>query len=109
MAKIKNAPITLEVDYSKGWDEMQKEEQAYIENLRGIVKKLSSDDYAGELMQIQHADGYALYMVQSLNPAVLIHLAIGDAWESPMARLMHGADIKDSIDNMKKLNALFSK
>ena len=51
----------------------------------------------GETIRFQHADGYAEYMVFSMKPLKLIHLNVGDAWDSPYAELLTPKKVDEMI------------
>jgi hypothetical protein len=85
-----------------------QEEEAFIEQVQKYCKKNGSGKYAGELFQIPMGDGYAQYVVHSLSPLQVIHLKIGDAWDSPDVRYYTAAHIKQKVDSLKAMNKLFS-
>lgn len=105
MGKILNSPIPY--NYPADWKEWEKHDKEYIENVRKSVK--TADPYAGKILAIPHADGYAQYMVKSLKPVVLIHLPVGDAWEAPYVHRMTANDIKQEIDRSERWKTLFAK
>jgi hypothetical protein len=51
------------------------------------------------------ADGNALYAVYSLKPVELIHLPVGDAWDSKWANRVSAKEIRQQIDGAKHLFA----
>lgn len=94
MAKIYSAPDSIpvpEFSFSKidSWKQMEEE---YLKKLKEYCLTNSKDPsklYVGEEVSIPMADGYARYMVLSLSPKVeLVHIALGDAWDSDMADLL---------------------
>jgi hypothetical protein len=63
----------------------------------------------GEIIKFPVADGYAMYMVASMKPLMLIHLALGDAWSYGDVDLMTAKRVQDKIDQQKALDKLFAK
>lgn len=75
--------------------EENKKEQEFLALCKTWVKKFNPDDkLAGEEYAIQHADGYARYIVLSSKPVKLMHLPLGDAWDSPWADRTRKSDLE---------------
>ena len=112
MAKIYDPPDELdyEWDFSKSWEDMEKEENDYIERLRNYCKKYtnSKNPLVGEIFRIPCGDGYALYMVFRTKPLEMIHVPIGDAWDAPdyQTRGIRLKDIKAQVEFNKKWEKL---
>lgn len=116
MAKIYSAPEHIKepvIDFSniKEWRER---EAKYIEEVKQFclnhkAKKKETSEYIGEIISIPHADSYAQYMVLSMKPLELIHLKLGDAWDSQFADLLTVKKVKEMIDGSKKLAKIFGK
>jgi len=88
----------------------QKAEADYIEKLKAWCKKNSKGrKNVGELIKIQHADSYALYIVFDMKPLELIHVPVGDEWDSPYAELLTPRKVNEMIEQEKRLAELFSK
>jgi len=89
----------------------QKACDDYIEKLRQqcILNSKVSDKNIGEVIKFPVADGYALYMVYSMKPLELIHIATMDAWQSEFAELLTPAKVREMIERDKKIAELFSK
>ena len=109
MATIYASPEHIkvpELNFSdvQGW---KKDEERFTKELRAFCKENGSGSYAGEIVRIPHADSYAVYMVASLKPVEMIHMPIGDAWDSPYAELMNAKSIKQNVDGAKNLSKLF--
>lgn len=109
MAKVFNPPSSIpqpEFDfkefnnYLKGCDE-------YRAKLKAYVTERKKGQYIGEIITFNVADGYAEYMVASLSPVELIHIPLGDAWQSENAHLMTAKAIKEKIEQQKKLAKIF--
>jgi hypothetical protein len=84
----------------------------FLDKLRGWLKANKyTGTLAGKVVSWQIADGYAEYMVVSLRPLKLIHLPLGDAWRmpAPFERGLTAADIRDQVERVEKLNALFGR
>lgn len=107
MAKIFKAPLHIkEPSFNrKTWRE---DEQKYMKELREFCTDRSTGKYVGKELRIQHADSYAQYMVLSEKPMALIHIPLGDAWDSPLADGLTTKKIKEMIDQDEKMKALFS-
>jgi hypothetical protein len=90
----------------KNW---RANEEAQIKQVKDWVKQNSTDKYAGEELNIPHADGQACYIVFSLKPVKLVHLEIGDCWDAPLAHRMTAKDIVTQIEGQKRIKALFGK
>lgn len=113
MAKIYAAPKEIQVPSFNFRDReaWRKSEAEYIEKLKEFCKKHSKDksEYVGEVISFPHADGKAFYMVFSLKPVNLIHIPIGDAWQSPYADLLTKKRVIEMIEADRKLAELFKK
>jgi hypothetical protein len=110
MAKVYAAPVSIKppvFDY-KDIAGSKTSEKAYIEQVKAWARK-PSDQYAGEEISFSHADGYACYIVLTSKPVVLIHLEIGDCWDSPLADKITAKELIKKIENNKKINELFPK
>ena len=99
----------LEYDYSKKWNENQVAENIYIDKILTYCLKKGKGEYAGTELRIPHADGYACYAVFSLKPVTLIHMPIGDCWQSPLASYMPASEIKKYVDTDKNLAQIFAE
>jgi hypothetical protein len=81
-------------DYKSALEKYRVAETKFIEDLKAWVKKNSKDKtYGGEVIRIAHADSHALYMVFSTKPVKLIHMPLGDAWDSLLAHRLHTKDV----------------
>lgn len=89
--------------------EYQKACDKYIEDLRAQCKANSKQKYVGEIIKFGVADGYALYMVYSMKPLELIHIATMDAWHFQHVDLMTPERVAEMIENDKKIAELFKK
>ena len=81
------------MDFSNmtAYDEAEK---GFIEEVKAWCKTANPhDNYAGERYRISMADGYAEYVVLSSCPVSLLHLPIGDKWDSPFASKTTKKDI----------------
>ena len=115
MGKVYSAPTEIAkpiLDFSNvpAW---RKAEEEYIKHVSNFAKQTSKDkanaSYVGEQFKIPMADGYACYVVYSLKPVALIHLPIGDEWDSPLASQVNAKYIKDHIDGAKNWEAFRAK
>lgn len=95
---------------SKGsWYDYNKQQEEWLESLSQWCKVHGSGKYAGEVVRDGVADGYAQYMVFSLRPLQLIHLPLGDAWESRWAHCWTAADIKQMVERERRIVSIFSR
>jgi hypothetical protein len=111
MGKIYLPPAEIKVpDFNwEDFDDYQKRENKFIDDLKQFCKQRNSGEYIGEVIKFPVADSYALYMVASLSPIELIHLPLMDAWEFQYIDRLTAQDIKEKIDNEKKLAKFFGK
>jgi len=89
----------------KTWKE---DEEKFTKELREYCHQCGDGKYVGKILRIPHADGYAQYMVGSEKPFSLIHVPLGDAWDSPLVDGLKVKAIKDMIDREEKLAKLFN-
>jgi len=115
MGKIYSAPETIEKpigDFSD-YPALLKSEEKYVNDVIEWAKKNTKDKvntkYIGEEFGIPMGDGHARYIVLSLKPVQMIHLSVGDAWDSSLANQVNAKYIKDYIDGRKRMKELFSK
>lgn len=88
----------------------QADEEKFTKELKAwCTTRNGNGKYIGKVLQIPHADGYACYMLYSISPMELIHMPLGDAWDSPMVDGLTSKKILEMIDSREKLNKLFSK
>jgi hypothetical protein len=113
-AKILSAPKTIQlpvIDYSDtaAW---QAQEEKYVQDVKEYCLKSTrnqGDPYVGKILGIPCGDGQASYMVHSTKPLQLVHLPIGDAWESPYAELFTLNKLKEQIDQVERIEGIFAK
>lgn len=90
----------------------QEKEKQFIDQVKAWCKGHSKDkenaSYVGEVFRIPMADGNALYAVYSLKPVELIHLPVGDAWDSKWANRANAKEIRQQIDGAKHIEKLFA-
>jgi len=99
------------VDYTKGWDAVQKQEEDQLNRFRQQFKAANTGDTVGEIVKWQRADGYACYMVVSEEPLQLAHIDHGDAYqvEPALIRGLIIEDIRLMVDSERAISELFSK
>jgi hypothetical protein len=108
-AKIYSAPKEIKAPdlfNSKDW---QKDSEKYIADVKAHIKKMGyTGKNAGEVIRFGVADGYAEYMVLSMKPMALIHLAeICDGYQTQFAHLMTAAEVNKMIAADKRMAELF--
>ncbi len=99
--------LTIEYDFSNyNWEEMDRLEKEAVENAR---EKLSCDEFVGEIIRFQIADGYAQYLIKSKSPLQLIHLGFGDSYQALPATIrgLNKSDIKEMLRRSKALAKMF--
>ena len=90
---------------------------SYKKSCNNLTEKLKSwciernpdQEYVGEIIKCQVADGYAEYMVATTKPVQLIHLPYWDKYQSENAVLMTAKAIKDKVNQKRAMDKLFSK
>lgn len=112
MAQVFSAPASIAppvIDYRND-DTGEKAENEYIAAIADYCKaRRPAADGIGEVVRFPVADGYALYMVASLEPAELIHIPLGDGWSIPDAHLrgITADDLVSRIEAGRALRKLF--
>jgi len=112
MAKIYDTPkeVVEDVSYedSKSYEEC---EAKFEKDLKDHLDSLGygGGKYYGKIAKFQAGDGYAKYMVASISPLKLIHMAYGDKWEFPYVHKMNAKDIRENIDSTEAMDKMFSK
>ena len=110
MGKVYSAPKGYEapeMDFANfDFDKWKESENKYIERLATLLKQQNPKDprYVGQVLKFPAADGYALYMVASLNPVELVWLQLGDAWQFEYAHRLTKEDIIDKIDSERRMS-----
>ena len=112
-AKIYTAPKEVSLpsntfDNVKDW---QENDEKYIANLKKhLQEELGyNEKNTGEVIKFPAADGYALYMVISMKPLMLVHLELGDAWCYQYASRLTAKDVQTKIDQQKRIDEMFAK
>ncbi len=111
MGKIFKAPDQIEKPTFDFRDMVgsRTSELHYVHQVKEWCKANSKDktnaEYIGEGFRIPMGDGYAQYVVLSIKPLQMIHLEIGDAWDSPLADQVNAAYVKQHIDGAKNWEA----
>ena len=113
MGKIYSTPKEIQepVFNFKDIKGSNEKEAKYIQEVKDWCKSHSTEktEYVGEIITIPHADSFACYIVFKTKPVQLIHLQIGDGWNSPYADLLTTKRVKVMIESDRKLAKLFSK
>jgi hypothetical protein len=86
-------------------------EEQYIAQVKALAKKRTKDNpkEVGEVIRFQVADGYAEYVVMSMKPLELIHLAHMDAYEFQYIDLMTAEKVREIIKQQKAMEKLFKQ
>jgi hypothetical protein len=113
MAQIYAAPKVVgpvpQFDHTKPYNEYENARTAYIKKVEAWAKENGSGEFAGKQIHFQVGDGYAQYVVVSLQPVKLIHLAIGDAWHFEYAKRLTAKDVRTEVKRMAALGKLFTR
>jgi hypothetical protein len=113
MATIYSPPFDAPEITRESVDTWLANEQAYLERIAAWCREQYPDDpLAGEVLRFPQGDGYAVYVVLSVNrTARLIHVPIGDRWSLPEAheRGLRVSDIRAEVAREKKLAELFGR
>ena len=79
-----------------------KAEAEYLAELKAMLLRRSDTKNVGEIIQIPYADSYAQYMVAGMKPLQLVHIPLGDAWDTSLVNGMTAEDVQARIDARKK-------
>jgi hypothetical protein len=115
MAKIYSAPKEIKLpewDFANfNYEEHTKKEKEYKEKLKAHINSMGyNEKETGECIRIPHADSHAEYMILSLKGGVkLIHLKLGDAWNSEFAELLTAKKVKEMIARDKRIAEMFAE
>lgn len=110
--KIFDSPLPYEIDYLKNTvDEIGRYNESYIFRVKLELVKLGyNGPLTGEIIRFPYADGYATYMCADYpRKFSLVHLPIGDAWNSPLAELQTKQTITSMIKSDKRAKAWRAK
>jgi hypothetical protein len=91
------------------WKEFDKLEADYEAKIVAWAKEHGKGPEAGEKVRFPVADGYAVYVIVSLKPIVLIHIDTGDAWQYQYVNRLTASDLRKQIAGAKAMRELFSK
>jgi hypothetical protein len=116
MGTIYNAPEGFDPPdiqkYSKAgnFDKYFKDCEKYVKNLKKTIKKGygKACPEAGEEIHFPVGDGAARYIVATLKPVRLIHLAVGDAWQYQYAHRLTASDIRKEIKQDKEWKRIWA-
>ena len=96
----------MALDFTK-MAEYRADEKRYLADMKVWCEERSYSKFTGTEISIPHADSAAYYMVLSIKPLRLIHLEIGDAWDSPHADLLTAKRVKEMIKADEAMAKLF--
>ncbi len=82
----------------------------YVDDLRTeLLKQSPNGKNVGVEIQFPVADGYARYMVASMRPLELVHIALDDAYHFSDVELYTAKQIQLKVDQAIARNAFFAK
>ncbi len=105
---VSSIPLPV-IDWSKDYKEIDAQEDKYLEDLCDYAKANGKGAEAGKVVRFPYADGYAQYVILSMSPLKLIHVATGDAWDYPYVNRLTAADLRKEIKRDEAMAALFAK
>lgn len=112
MGKIYSPPTEIKVPVLdwKNVKQYEKDCETFREDLKKYLKDNGyNEEHTGTSINFPFADGYAEYMVMSLNPVQLVHIPVWDAWEYPYVERLTKMDIEEKIKQQISLSKLFPK
>lgn len=99
----------IKFDGSFNLEQYNKEVEQFIQELKNELHGQGyTESYVGEIIRFPVADSNAEYMVIALNPVMLVHLPLGDAWHYDYIERLTAKDILLKIQQQKSLAAMFS-
>ena len=114
MAEIFSAPDEVGPppsfdDFKPDFRALMDAEEAWIGKVREWCREHGGQDLAGEEIRFQIADGYARYVVHSLDPAQLVWINTGDAYaiDPVWERGLEGNDIRERVEQQRKISEIF--
>ena len=111
-AKIYTAPeeINLPNNTFSNVKDWKENDEKYIKEVTQHLQELGyNGKNFGEIIKFPAADGYALYMVISMKPLMLLHLELGDAWTFQYANLLTATEVQKKIDADKRFAAFLEE
>ena len=106
--------ITFDQNGHADLNKYEQDNEKYIKELKDLLLKrfeesayTCSEKYVGEIIRFPVADGYAEYMVASMNPLELVHLPLGDAWNFEYVHLLTIKEVTERLVSEKKMKELF--
>jgi len=109
MAAIYSAPKSLTLPDLSDWKGYEAASKKYIQDLKEMVLRRKKGKNIGEIIRFPVADGYAEYMVASMEPVELIHIPLWDAWEFNYVHLLTAKEVQQQIDQQKAMAKLFGE
>lgn len=94
-------------DYPRDYDAYDKACTDYLEKVKKNLSETGRGPCRGKMIRSPRGDGYAIYVVASLNPLELVHIATGDAWDDPNAEYWTAAQVKAMIQREEGMRKLF--
>jgi len=83
--------------------------EEFVGRVKEFCKTTSRCPEAGQEVDFPVGDGCARYIIHSLKPVKLIHLAVGDNWHYEYIHRLTAADLRKHIRNEEGLMKLFSR
>jgi hypothetical protein len=77
--------------------------EKYVKATQEWAKANGSSECAGEIIFFGVGDGAARYVVFSLKPVQLIHLADGDSYQFPYAHLLTAKAVREIVRRNKAI------
>lgn len=94
-------------DYGDDFRAYMNAQEEYVKKVQAFAVANRSGKYVGKEVSFPHADGYARYVIFSIKPLILLHLAVGDAWQYPHVERLTAKDVQQAVDRQEGLSKLF--
>lgn len=109
-AKVYSVDVKVpELDFKDRQTMLDKDEQ-YEKDVEAKIRELGyNTPFTGKMIRFGVADGYAVYMIASIKPLVLIHLEYGDAWNFQYVHLLTATEVKKKVEQQEEMSKLFAK
>lgn len=111
-AKVKVYSVDVPVpsfDY-KDHATMIANDEKYEKDVEAKIRELGyNTPFTGKMIKFGAGDGYAVYMIASLRPLVLIHLEYGDAWQFQYVHLLTANEVMKQLEHEAAMKKLFAR
>lgn len=113
MSKIYDGIVGLDIpEFKSGvekFDAYNARCEEYVRRVKALAKSEGTCPEAGKEIRFPVGDGYARYVIQSMKPVRLIHLAVHDRYHFEYVGRLTASDIRKELSAQASLDRLFSK